>query len=145
MQSRWELVTHSFGCFLQNPILGVGLGNFPAWNWYTHGYWIPPHNTYLQALAEIGLVGFIIFIMVITYTLKNLKAAKEMVSQIGDTDKFMFYLTQALTVYLWVRLVVTTFGQDLYSNFWWLAGAMSVVILRVTKQKSEMVKTVVSE
>jgi O-antigen ligase len=135
MQSRWELIRRSFLCFLDNPVLGVGLGNFPAYNWYRWGYWFPPHNTYLQALAEIGIIGFIIFLMVIITTFKNLKYSKELLQRIENENKFLFFMIQALSVYLIVRLVVTTFGQDLYSNFWWLAGGLSVVIYRIAKMK----------
>jgi O-antigen ligase len=50
-----------------HPILGVGLGNFgyyyiqPEFNPGLHGdKRLPPHNLYVQALAETGTVGFLV-------------------------------------------------------------------------------------
>jgi O-antigen ligase len=50
-----------------NPVLGVGLGNFgyyyiqPQFNPGMVGYKkLPPHNIYVQALAETGTVGFLV-------------------------------------------------------------------------------------
>jgi O-antigen ligase len=50
-----------------NPIVGVGLGNFgyyyvqPEFNpGLMGGKKLPPHNIYVQALAETGTVGFLV-------------------------------------------------------------------------------------
>lgn len=53
---------------IQNPLLGVGVGNFPTAEGETlaamklRGKWSNAHNAYLQAAAEMGLVGGALFV-----------------------------------------------------------------------------------
>ncbi|MGX2949006.1 O-antigen ligase family protein [Frederiksenia canicola] len=49
----------SFELFVQNYILGVGLGNFPLYSGYPDIDY--PHNIPLELLAETGLFGFSLF------------------------------------------------------------------------------------
>lgn len=51
--------------FLENPILGVGVGNFANLS----GLDIAVHNTYLQVLCEQGIIGFTIYIIPLLYCL----------------------------------------------------------------------------
>lgn len=73
-QSAWEL-------FLQNPILGIGFDNFVVLNALTPSFPIVRalggadlyvHNIYLEILAEMGLVGFAVFAMLIVVTYKRI-------------------------------------------------------------------------
>lgn len=51
-----------------NPFLGVGAGNFPIaeGGWLAgqerHGKWSAAHNAYVQAFAELGLIGGTLFV-----------------------------------------------------------------------------------
>jgi O-antigen ligase len=60
----------------ENPVLGVGVGNFPiaegdyfAVKYYgTRGAkWSNAHNAYVQAYAELGLIGGSIFVLLLLY------------------------------------------------------------------------------
>ncbi len=61
-----------------NPILGVGYGNFNAkWeDYYQDIDGIPftsfdgNHNTYLGILAEVGIIGFIVYVLIFYYMIK---------------------------------------------------------------------------
>lgn len=90
----------AFRAFLENPLTGVGLGNFAfhSWDlmqkypafWYTH-IWdieplafmpsIPVHNSYVRMLAETSIWGLGAMIAIIALTLRNysyaLKKLKE--------------------------------------------------------------------
>ena len=68
----------AYRMFLDNKILGVGIKNFRSFCSYqkykisnlscsTH-----PHNTYIQILAETGIIGFIFYIFVLLCFLKKL-------------------------------------------------------------------------
>ena len=60
-----------------NPIFGVGPGNF---NNYAQNYLgydlrdseLSPHNIYLEILAEYGIIGFLIFILILWDIIKAL-------------------------------------------------------------------------
>ncbi len=64
--------------FFNNPLFGIGLGNFPGQeiivNSKYHNIWYASHNIYLQSLAELGIIGlgmyivsFVLIVMGITY------------------------------------------------------------------------------
>lgn len=63
---RFELWGQSFQVFFDNIFLGAGLGGVTA---VTHGHC--SHNTYLQILAETGLIGFCLFVPVLIGLLKK--------------------------------------------------------------------------
>ncbi len=53
---RKYYLSRSLDYFMENPLFGIGINNFPH---YVGG---ATHNSYMQVLAEVGLVGFIPFV-----------------------------------------------------------------------------------
>jgi len=51
--------------FIQNPIMGIGFGRF------ADIYGVYPHNLFLEVLVEIGLIGFIGFLLMMYMSLKS--------------------------------------------------------------------------
>ena len=83
----------------------------------------------------MGLIGFLAFAYVIVLTFKNLFKAKKIITKLKLQDTFLSFITNALIAYLIVRLVVSIFGIELYANYWWLAGGLSLVIVRIIKNE----------
>lgn len=77
---RKQIWARARGYTVQNPVLGVGVGNFPiAEGGYldalgTRGKWSNTHNAYLQASSELGFPGVAIFLGLLIAT--GLRAAK---------------------------------------------------------------------
>ena len=64
---------HSFHLILQNPIFGVGLGNFTV-----NGQQDRPHNEYLQYAVNTGIIGGLLYIaFLITLLVRAIKNRKE--------------------------------------------------------------------
>ena len=66
---RFWLAKTAINQFLYRPLIGVGFGNYGfLYNQFipkdadTKPYIAKPHNSYLEVLAETGIVGFILFI-----------------------------------------------------------------------------------
>lgn len=57
---RVELINDGIDLFLQSPVVGIGLGNFSSYS--TSG--MVAHNDYIEVLASLGLVGFIIYMCI---------------------------------------------------------------------------------
>jgi O-antigen ligase len=85
--ARQRLFGESFDAFFQNPITGVGAGNFKNWNPQQRAEaWHETHNVWLQVAAELGVFGLVAFLFIVTraYTavyhtrrlLKRLRARK---------------------------------------------------------------------
>ncbi len=100
----WET---SFEVFKENLFFGVGLGNLPIFFDPTASVKSPinAHNTYLDIASELGLVGLIIFSMIIFFTFKNLLFKK---------DKFNFLRFGVLWSLLWF-LTHSFFETSLFS------------------------------
>jgi putative inorganic carbon (HCO3(-)) transporter len=71
-QGRMQIWRRGVGYMLAHPVLGVGAGNFPRAEGTISPLverqprgrslkWGPPHNSYVQVFAELGVPGFIIF------------------------------------------------------------------------------------
>jgi O-antigen ligase len=68
VRQRLEIASIGLQLFLENPVWGVGAGNFRSETkdmeteslGYLYGG-IAPHNMYTQILAELGIIGFFLF------------------------------------------------------------------------------------
>lgn len=59
---RRMLLERSFEAFLDNPITGVGAGQFKNYRGNQSETWRVTHNAYTQVASEIGLIGLIAFL-----------------------------------------------------------------------------------
>jgi O-antigen ligase len=141
-----EARTYTWGIgwhmFLDNPIMGVGQGNFPSvfkkYEFQVTGSDTPfhgrsvagraAHSVYFTLLPELGLMGTIPFLLIILYTFKDLKHIKKIALNNRDTkvsfqpDRF-YYIALALEGSLITYLVSSVFISTLYyPNLWFLIG-----------------------
>jgi len=132
----WKLGWH---LFLNNPIIGVGQGNFP-WRageaedekgvlWKTRSLkGRVAHSLYFTLLPELGLVGILIFVTMIICSLKDLKFIKKATKSSTDIfskeeGKKIYYLALALEGGLVGFLASSVFISTFYyPNFWILCG-----------------------
>lgn len=105
----------SLPMFSENPLTGIGFGNYAVkYLEYQSKFFSNPenlclahkavnlkqaHNEYLQILCETGLLGFFIFLLLIFFivwaiykNMKNSKAKKEIIQEIGILSIFIFIL-----------------------------------------------------
>lgn len=68
-EERMEAWKTGFELFMSSPIIGVGQGQF------TQHHYLTAHNSYLLALAETGLVGFLLWGAVLYTSIKTLLLA----------------------------------------------------------------------
>lgn len=67
--ARRELLIMSLKLTATHPIFGVGPGQFESFT----QTWFLTHNTYTQLSSEVGLPGFILFILILRRVFRNLK------------------------------------------------------------------------
>jgi O-antigen ligase len=67
--TRRELLIMSLKLTATHPIFGVGPGQFQS----VTQTWFLTHNTYTQLSSEVGLPGFILFILILRRVFRNLK------------------------------------------------------------------------
>ncbi len=72
-KSAWSM-------FLNNPLLGVGIGNFGEHygRYYRPGHeYYNPHSAFLAILSEVGLIGFLFYMLFYYYVLKQILIFKK--------------------------------------------------------------------
>ena len=112
--------------FLDNPIIGVGMGNYNSkYQQYSSQLGLDfriearsAHSLYLEILSERGLLGMISFIIMIYYTFVSLRGAERFFSK-NKMDE-LSDLTYAIMVALITYLVTATFLHDALIRYFWL-------------------------
>jgi len=65
-EARKRLLTEGYQAFLENPVFGLGAGQFKNYN--PDGRqeaWRETHNAVLQVASEMGIAGVVVFLMVV--------------------------------------------------------------------------------
>ena len=81
---RYLLIARGINMFLENPLFGTGVGTFHQ---YRHTWvelihisrpdsFVDSHNLYVQILSEMGLLGAILFILLMYYLAKSINRYK---------------------------------------------------------------------
>ncbi len=138
-QSRILLYKDGIRVFMENPF-GVGVGNYRFFYQKKFGRAMDQHCVYTEALTEIGLQGFLAFLLLLLKINKvlsdNLKKAKNLlknssnlVSSYKMRDlQFVTAVIQATQIYFWLRLFLDIFGMDLYGITWWFVIGLTSAV-----------------
>jgi O-antigen ligase len=74
LEGRKELLYASIRIAFQNPIFGVGPGNFAG----VSGFWQPAHNTYTGLAAETGFPGLFLFLLMMGLSMRKTAAIRKL-------------------------------------------------------------------
>lgn len=132
----WKL---GWNIFLNNPVMGVGQGNYP-WHvgnieeekgiqWQTRSLsGRAAHSLYFTLLPELGLIGAILYAAIIVFVYKDIKYIKkasknEKETLSADESKRFYNLALMLEGSLVGFFISSIFISTLYyPNFWFLCG-----------------------
>lgn len=116
---RFESYRTGVDYFFENPIWGIGVGNFTTYSpFYSTVIRTYPHNIVIEVLSETGTVGAILFFLPLLYTLKI-----GLHSFDRSSDGFLLerYLKVACLASLLFFLVSAMFSGDIQINrYIWL-------------------------
>lgn len=127
-----------------NPVLGVGAGNYA--NSTIHYLFEPgvidrvdyiindpkaAHNIYLQALAELGIVGLTLFLSVVALCLAAVRRAAHRFRDLGD--KGMEIRSRGLLIALVGLLAALFFSTAIYSKQLWLLLGLCLAVERLSQ------------
>jgi len=141
-QGRVQIWKRGLGYMATHPILGVGAGNFPRAEGTISPLvgrmpkgrglkWGPPHNSYVQVAAELGIPGFIAFIMFLFHVFRSLRAPPG-----GFETRRQARLAQSLTASL-IGFVVGAFFLTLaYHDMLYMLAGMAMALRQVTRNRS---------
>jgi O-antigen ligase len=122
---------------LDHPIIGQGPdGFFLRYYRYSdvlpeaHERAIKAHNTYVQVLAEYGLVGLSVFGLIIFITLRNVL---RVLRRVTAPDH---YLVLSVFAALCAHVAMMVGGNLLLDDNWWLLVAMGGAVERIYSAKA---------
>lgn len=126
IQGRTSENLVALNMFRDNPILGVGIGNYNTYYLsYSRKLGLDSrlqnrsaHNLYLEVAAERGVVGLIVFGGIVILTLRQTFTAGRKFKQLGRDD--FSDLALALGVSFIAYLVASIFLHDAYPRFFWV-------------------------
>jgi putative inorganic carbon (HCO3(-)) transporter len=127
---RLQIWSRGIGYMLQNPVLGLGPGNFqtaegtlsPMAERQQFGIgvrWNAPHNSFVQVAAELGMPGVALYVAVIVSAFRALRRSADP-------------LTPALIASLLGFVVGSFFLSLAYSEMLYTLVALSVAVQKVS-------------
>jgi putative inorganic carbon (hco3(-)) transporter len=141
-QERRDLLDRAATVAINNPIVGVGMGNY-------HTYSIrerKAHNSYLEIAAELGIAGLIAYLIMIFAPLRSLRrierkavAALQSIRLTGGDSGLVqetYYMSAAIQASLIAYIVCSSFGSIQYLWFLYYPLAFAVSIGRVYPAES---------
>ena len=154
--ARIQILNDGVSIFADHPF-GVGVSAFPSVRMDTFGRLQDTHNLYLEVLTNLGIQGFIVFVLLILSIFKMLKVDRDKLISLKDqvskkfTDlsrdsinndiDFTIAVSKAVAAFLVVRLYLGLFGMDLYEIYWWLAIGLAISIHRIVISYNQFFET----
>lgn len=142
--------------FQSQPVHGIGIGNFQT---SSHHFLLRPgslnrsdqiisansvaHNTYLEVLAELGVVGLALFASIIAFSLGAMLAAARHFAKLADRAMQAFCL--ALAVALVGSLAADFFISEEYSKQLWLLLGLGPAVLMIARSASAKAEAMPAE
>jgi O-antigen ligase len=118
---RYEIWRGGLRMWLEHPIFGVGIGRFPERiAFYSPGLryeYITAHNTYINMLAETGIIGFLLFMFLLLYAFKNFLSCKT-----SENIDAVSFRNIWLSVFLVILLGSMTKTDHYDKLLWFLIG-----------------------
>ncbi len=142
-RERRELLFQTIHITMENPIVGVGMGNYsPAHaNEFSTGSgqdWLHCHNTYLQFSSELGIPGLLMYLLMLWLTFRSLHRTKQRLRGMMEKRQELqqlALLADATTVALYGYLISSAFASVAYNCYFFvlvgLAEAITQIAVRI--------------
>jgi O-antigen ligase len=122
---RKELFYRSIFVTLRNP-WGIGIGNSPIMNDYN----LQTHNSYTQVSSELGILGFVAYIIFVVSPLRKLAAIERRLAE-RDEHNWFYYLSIGLQASIAGYMASSFFGSVAYNWFVYYLIAYAVAFRRI--------------
>lgn len=143
---RIDLWTVAWRMVEAHPANGVGTGNYESSSVH---YLLQPgaitrddfiittplvaHNTYLQVLAELGIVGLVLFLGIVLFSVVSILLAVRSFERQGNER--MEIMARGLFIAMVGLLTAILFISEMYSKLFWLLLAMGPALLAVARSR----------
>jgi putative inorganic carbon (hco3(-)) transporter len=133
--SRTTLWTRGLELMRDNPIHGIGYKNWSPYMQAHYGSPLLPHNIFIEAGAELGYLGLVVFVGLIILTLVTNYRTRRLAKSLPKGDRFLFDMAHGLDGALIGYLASGFFVTVLYYPFFWINFAMTVALYNAAVNK----------
>jgi O-antigen ligase len=131
--SRLLIWQQDIGMVWKRPI-GYGLGSAELVNGLTGGQYKTAHNSFVQALVELGALGLLFYVLVLYKTWSELGRVTRIAqdASAGEEEQKAALYARALRTALVGNLVAGVFLSQAYSAALWMLVATAATLVRIT-------------
>ena len=141
LQSRLSFNRVGLQLFAENPLLGVGPGNFAEqftsqefrYMADTFGFWKLIHNVYLSVACELGIVGLVLFAAVIWQAFADLRFVAR--SAPGGRRDFLTRAAEALGLALFSFVLNAFFLPAEHDKYLWVLVATCAAVAEMRRRQ----------
>jgi O-antigen ligase len=128
--TMWKL---AWSGFKESPIFGIGIGEYSVifGNYFPDQFYPYPHNTMLEILAELGLIGFLVLIFPLFY------AAILMIKKYSASKDQPF---RHLLVLFLATATMANLTGDLTTRPMWIFGILMIRFISFKSQSKNLSK-----
>lgn len=141
---RLELWEFGLEVARDHPVLGIGYNNWLEYCWFENpggigstGRCHEAHNTFVEAVSELGYIGLLVFLVLIVSMFKM--NAKSCVLAKQANNNFLLLTAYALNGGAIGLVVSSFFISVLFYPFYWFHIAMSVALHEIVKRQANEV------
>jgi O-antigen ligase len=131
---RYDLWKKSWKIFMEHPILGVGMGNAEVVT-VLKSRSTNPHNLIFKSLAETGIVGFALLLLILKELIKALFKLRKIVKKTNKDRIIYIGFLATLSVSVFNR-TLEVIGDRYEVIFWFIMGLLFFVVERKTSNPS---------
>ena len=126
LEENWKVA-------MKRPWFGFGLGTSREANFHFGTTDQPSHNLYIETVQEIGLVGLLMFLGVLTSVFGALRQAARTFRQSANPPAVLKGLVPALQVFIGMNILFSFASYGLSSYEWYFAAGLTEVIVRLSR------------
>ena len=127
---RVEIWNLGLNLFLRDPLTGVGIGmyeNAAGLAFGRSGGWVTAHNSFLQIAAELGLIGLVLFIALLGFSIGNARRVR----RAARTDRGLHeveWIATAVEISLYAYMVVGFALSQAYAAMFYFLVAVATAL-----------------
>jgi len=134
LDNRLRTLQEGLGIAFENPIFGVGIGNFRWVRFQKYGIAVPSHNSYVWAAAEGGIPALILYLMTFGVTLRNFLRTEQ-----NAQNPELREIARGLRTSFLVLLVFSFFADFWLNVFTFVMIGLSIVVRRIQEREPVIV------
>jgi O-antigen ligase len=139
LRGRLSELLVAWQMFVEHPIIGVGVGNYPAlYQSYSRQIGLDPrtenrepHNLFLEVAAETGMIGLGVFLLVLYFSFRAIRQAWLVFRRAGLKD--YAGLVAVFGIGLVGYLTAALFIHGAYPRYFWLLIGLALALPQVAK------------